>query len=93
MKFDFTSIIERKGHDAIAVDAIGTGNMVPAKEGFDPIPMWVADMNFPTCPTIQEAIIERVKHPTFGYYRPREEYFDAIINWQKTRNEIGRAHV
>ena len=88
MKFDFTSIIERKGHDAIAVDAIGTGNMVPAKEGFDPIPMWVADMNFPTCPTIQEAIIERVKHPTFGYYRPREEYFDAIINWQKTRNGV-----
>ena len=88
MKFDFTSIIERRGHDAIAVDAIGTGNMIPAREGFDPIPMWVADMNFPTCPTIQESIIERVNHPTFGYYRPRDEYFDSIIEWQTKRNGV-----
>lgn len=88
MKYDFTSIIERRGHDAIAVDSIGTGAMVPAKEGFIPIPMWVADMNFPTCPTIQEAIIERVQHPTFGYYRPRDEYFDSIIAWQKNRNGV-----
>ena len=88
MKYDFTSIIERKGHDAIAVDNIGVGNMIPAKEGFSPIPMWVADMNFPTCPTIQEEIIKRASHPTFGYYRPREEYFDAIIDWQKRRNGV-----
>ena len=38
------------------------------KEGFDVIPMWVADMNFPTVPSIQEAVIERVKHPAFGYF-------------------------
>ena len=60
MKYDFISIIDRHGRDAIAVDGLG-GGMAPAKprEGFDAIPMWVADMNFPTCPTIQEAIIER----------------------------------
>ena len=64
MKYDFTSIMDRHGMDAIAVDGLGTG-FAPAKprEGFDVIPMWVADMNFPTCPTIQEAIIERAKHP------------------------------
>ena len=38
--------------------------MVPAapdapKEGFDIIPMWIADMNFPTVPAIPEAMIER----------------------------------
>ena len=27
-------------------------------EGFDLIPMWVADMNFPTCPSVTEAIID-----------------------------------
>lgn len=60
MKYDFTSIMDRHGKDAIAVDGLGTG-FAPAapKEGFDAIPMWVADMNFPTVPTIQEAIIER----------------------------------
>ena len=50
--------------------------------------MWVADMNFPTVPTIQEAIIERAKHPMFGYYRPTKEYYRAIIDWQRTRNGV-----
>ena len=89
MKYDFTSILDRHGKDAIAVEAIGAGGRFgyPApKEGFDIIPMWVADMNFPVVPTIQEAMIERAKHPTFGYFMPRQEYTDAIIKWQKDHN-------
>ena len=58
------------------------------KEGFDAIPMWIADMNFATVPTVQEAIIERVKHPTFGYFSPTEEYFNSIIRWQEKRNGV-----
>ena len=91
MKYDFTSIMNRHGMDAIAVDSLGAENgLAPAapKEGFDAIPMWVADMNFPTVPTIQEQIIERVKHPAFGYFQPREEYFASIIKWQETRNDV-----
>ena len=82
MKFDFTSIMDRYGMDAMAVDALGNPG-VPAKprEGFDVIPMWVADMNFPTVPTVPEAIIERTKHAVYGYFAPRDEYYDAIINW------------
>ena len=73
MRYDFTKIIDRHGKDAIAVDGLGKNPGFapePPKDGFDVIPMWVADMNFPTVPTIQEAIIERAKHPMFGYYRP-----------------------
>lgn len=89
MKYDFTSLMDRHGMDALAVDALGTG-WAPGspKEGFDAIPMWVADMNFPTVPTVCEAIAERVKHPAFGYFEPRTEYFRAIIDWQKTRNGV-----
>lgn len=89
MKFDFTSIMDRHGKDAIAVDA-KEAFCLPiegcVKEGFDKIPMWVADMNFPTVPTVAESIIERAKHPAYGYFEPREEYYEAIINWQKERN-------
>ena len=90
MKYDFTSIMDRKGKDAIAVDGLGKPGMAPAapKEGFDVIPMWIADMNFPTVPTVQEAMIERAKHPAFGYFAPREEYFSEIIKWQETRNNV-----
>ena len=91
MSFDFTSIINRHGQDAIAVDGIGIpGGAAPAapQDGFDFIPMWVADMNFPVVPTIQDAIIERVKQPHFGYFAPREEYFSKIIEWQSRRNDV-----
>ena len=90
MKYDFTSIMDRVGKDALAVEALGKSAMAPKppKEGFDIIPMWVADMNFPTVPTIPEAIIERTKHPAYGYFSPRKEYTDSIIKWHETRNAV-----
>lgn len=45
-------------------------------------------MNFATVPTVQEAIIERVKHPAFGYFLPSDAYYDAIIDWQTRRNGV-----
>ena len=92
MKYDFVSIIDRKGKDALAVDLIPMflegENPVKVREGFDMIPMWVADMNFPVLPTITDAIIERAKHPTFGYFEIRDEYYDSIIRWQEIRNGV-----
>lgn len=91
MKYDFTSIIDRQGKDAIAIDMVGKpGGFAPdgPKEGWDVIPMWIADMNFATVPTIPEAIIERAKHSLYGYFNPSEEYFDSIIKWQETRNGV-----
>lgn len=84
MKYDFTSIMDRHNMDAIAVDAPPSR----PKEGFDVIPMWVADMNFPTVPTVPEYIIRRAQHPAYGYFQPRQEYIDAILRWQKERNGV-----
>ena len=87
MKYDFISVMDRRGRDALAVDSVGENvwGSEPEKpqDGFDFIPMWVADMNFPTCPSVTEAIIKRVEHPAFGYFRPTEEYYDSIIRWQE----------
>ena len=92
MKYDFTSVFERKGFDAIAVESLGSGDpsFVPLapEEGFDIIPMWVADMNFPTCPSITDAIIRRAKHPAFGYFETRPEYYDSIIRWHEQRHGV-----
>lgn len=87
MKYDFTSVIDRAGKDSIAVDVIPFPNAQP-KEGFTKLPMWVADMNFAVVPTIQERVIERMKHPCFGYYSPSDEYYDSIISWQRARNGV-----
>lgn len=89
MKYDFTSIMDRRGQDALAVDAVGNpGGFAPGApaQGFDVIPMWVADMNFPTAPSIIEAVGKRLQHPAFGYFQPREEYFASIIRWQRDRH-------
>lgn len=87
MKYDFTTIMDRAGKDAVAVDAIPYQD-IEIKEGFSKLPMWVADMNFATVPTIPEAIIERTRHMAYGYFNPREEYFDSIIQWQRERNDV-----
>ena len=88
MKYDFTTIMNRRGHDALAVDSIGKISFGPSAPdpGFTAIPMWVADMNFPTLPAIQEAIIKRVQHPAFGYFEVSDAYYDGIIRWQRSRN-------
>ncbi len=91
MHYDFTTIMDRAGHDAIAVDAVGAADgFTPGapKEGFDLIPMWVADMNFATAPSVISAMRERIEHPAFGYFDPSQAYFDSIIRWQEQRNGV-----
>lgn len=41
MKYDFTTILDRKGHDAIAVERIPIPD-AEVEEEFSVIPMWVA---------------------------------------------------
>lgn len=87
MKYDFTTIMERSGKDSIAVDMIPYEG-VTVKEGFTRLPMWVADMNFATVPAVTDAMIERTKHPAFGYFSLSDGYYQAIIDWQKVRNGV-----
>ncbi len=88
--------MEREGHDAIAYDAVGHTNWGfepdSPKDSFSFIPMWVADMNFPTCPAITEAIIKRAGHPAFGYFSPSDAYYDAIMWWRSGGNGGPRVH-
>ncbi len=91
MKYDFTSILDRQGMDAIAVEGPGKTVFSPAgptKAGFDLIPMWVADMNFPTVPSVPQAIIRRAQHPAYGYFDPRPEYYDAIRSWHARHHGV-----
>ena len=92
MKYDFDTIIDRHGFDALAVDPDPESiyrKDIELKNGIsDHIPMWIADMNFATYPGIQEAVAKRLAHPCFGYFPVRDEYYDAIIDWQKKRNGV-----
>ena len=87
MKYNFTDVIERSGKDSIAVEVIPYDD-IQVKEGFIRLPMWVADMNFATAPSIPQKISERLAHPLYGYFNPRQEYYDAIIRWQQRRHGV-----
>lgn len=93
--FNFTDVIDRMGHDSIAADAAGAisgGSLGPVdavvREGFDVIPMWVADMGFATAPSVLRAMLERLEHPCFGYFEYPQEYYDRIAWWHERRNGV-----
>ena len=86
MTYDFETVFDRRGRDSIAADIVPWD--VAVDEGFDPIPMWVADMSFPTAPPILEAMRRRLDNPSFGYYLLSDAYYDAIISWQRRRNGV-----
>ncbi len=52
----------------------------------DVIPMWVADMDFPTPPFIIEAIKERLKHEILGYTYIPDSFYEAITGWITRRH-------
>jgi cystathionine beta-lyase len=87
MTYDFTTVLDRRGRDSIAADYIPIPG-VTVKEGFDAIPLWVADMSFPTAPAILEAMRRRLDFPSLGYFPLPEEYYKAIIDWQRRRNGV-----
>lgn len=76
--FDFNTIIDRK-------------NTTSKKWGFlekDLIPMSVADMDLKTSPAIIEAINTQIKQGVLGYVMPKEDYYDAVINWMGKHHDL-----
>ncbi len=58
------------------------------REGEGLLAMWVADMDFQSPPAIQEALIARAEHPTYGYTEVLEDDFSAPINFWQRRHQI-----
>ncbi|MBR3242913.1 MAG: aminotransferase class I/II-fold pyridoxal phosphate-dependent enzyme [Parasporobacterium sp.] len=91
MRFDYTTVPERQGKDAIAVDIPSLNGFSLAEvihSGFDRIPMWVADMNFIVPDCITGKMAERLSHPSFGYYMVRDEYYQAVKDWHNNRHSV-----
>ncbi|MBQ9323235.1 MAG: aminotransferase class I/II-fold pyridoxal phosphate-dependent enzyme, partial [Clostridia bacterium] len=87
MSYDFTTVLDRRGQSIIAVDYIPLPG-VKVDEGVSPIPMWVADMSFPTAPCVLEALEKRLRFPNFGYFSAPEAYYQAILDWHRERKGV-----
>lgn len=75
--FNFDEVIPRRGTESIKWDR-------PEEEGV--IPMWVADMDFMTAPSVLKALEKRLRHGVFGYTRVPEEYFRSVSSWFSRRH-------
>lgn len=73
--YDFDTPVDRRGTDSLKWD-VAEGEL----------PMWVADMDFQTAPEIRQALMERMDHGVFGYSVVPERWYDAYIQWWKTRH-------
>ncbi|WP_108670706.1 MalY/PatB family protein [Peribacillus acanthi] len=51
----------------------------------DVLPMWIADMDFAAPQAVTDALIERTKHPIYGYTAPTSFAYNALIHWMKDK--------
>ena len=63
-----------------------------AHNGEDLLPLWVADMDFPSPPAVQEAILRRAAHPTFGYTAVKEDDWQALADFWQRRHGLTVSH-
>ena len=77
MRYDFDTIVPRRGTNSYKWDT-------PEEENV--LPMWVADMDFRTAPAIIDALQKRVEHGIFGYTKVPETYYDAVVRWFESRH-------
>lgn len=77
MKYDFDTVVPRRGTNSYKWDSMPAGDILP---------MWVADMDFRTAPAVTEAIRKRAEHGIFGYTRVPDSYYEAVVNWFERRH-------
>jgi cystathionine beta-lyase len=93
MKYNFDKVTDRANTNAIKWETIPSEEdahiHIRTDRFFGPqaaIPMWVADMDFPSPPAVVDALAERVRHGIYGYTDLSVTYGRAVANWMKTRH-------
>ena len=75
MKYDFDRVHSRKNTNCAKWDAV---KAIFGSE--DVIPMWVADMDFPTAKPITEALKKRAEHPFYGYTQAGPNVIESVTD-------------
>lgn len=69
MTYDFDRVVERRRSDSVKWGLYGE----------DVLPLWVADMDFPSPEPVIRALRERVEHGVFGYGMPPQELGEVVV--------------
>ncbi len=74
MNYNFDEITDRRNTNSLKWSV-----------GENELPMWVADMDFKTAPSVTEALTKRAAHGIFGYAVIPDEWYEAYMSWWKNR--------
>lgn len=80
MPVDFDTVPNRRGTNCFKYDFAREMGMPE-----DVLPLWVADMDFPTAPAVLEQLHALAEHGIFGYTGVKDAYFSAVHNWYAQR--------
>lgn len=78
MEYNFDKFYDRRGTNSVKWDECANKDMLP---------LWVADMDFPTAPCVQDAVVRRASHGCYGYTLVPDSYYDAITGWFGKRHQ------
>ncbi len=82
---DFDKVVDRKGTKSLKYD-------FAVKKGYpeDVLPLWVADMDFPTSSYVEDALVNVARHNIYGYSNTQEGdgFFEAVSGWMKRHHDF-----
>lgn len=81
MKYDFDRVCDRRNTNSLKYD-FAEERGKPA----DLLPLWVADMDFRVPDEVVETLKARAEHGIFGYSEPKEDYFQTLSAWFRSRH-------
>lgn len=81
MEFDFDKVYDRRNTNSLKWDKARDNH-----HGSDELPMWVADMDFPSPEPIRRALIETAEKGFFGYTVDKRDDRQIISDWLLRRH-------
>ncbi|SOZ09595.1 MalY/PatB family protein [Cupriavidus taiwanensis] len=83
-EFEFDDIVDRSDSSSMKW-CFPASFLTPHQVRAEPIPMWLADMDFRSPSVVVEAIQGMVAKGVFGYSSVPASYFKAVADWQSRR--------
>lgn len=82
--YNFDETIDRRNTNSMKWDG-ARQRLTPEQAEAQPLPMWVADMDFKIAPPIMEALQAELDQGILGYSIAPDSYAEAVIDWQARR--------
>ena len=80
----FNQPTDRRGTNSSKWDLLESKFDVPLEDG---LAMWTADSDYPTAPSVLEAVKKALDHGVFGYIASLDAYNAAIQWWMQNRHD------